>query len=102
MIDGRSVVYLWPHGQAPAVCVVNNHGRLGWAPEDAKGPENADLQPARLEEVCCAFAALGIPAESAIGTLEHAARTRSPGWRGIRRRRQRQRFDSEQDRHCQL
>ncbi len=95
VIDGRSVVYLWPDGQAPAVCVVNNHGRLGWALEAAKGPKNDDLQPARLEEICCAFAALGIPQESAIGALEHAARAQSLRWRGTRRR-QRQDADYEE------
>ncbi len=95
VIDGRSVVYLSPDEQAPAVCVVNNHGRLGWALEAAKGPKNDDLQPARLEEICCAFAALGIPQESAIGALEHAARAQSLRWRGTRRR-QRQDADYEE------
>jgi hypothetical protein len=74
--DGRSAVYLWPDAKAPSVCVVTRHGRLGWALEAAKGPENAELPPARLEEICRAFAAAGIPKESAIEGLEQAVHRR--------------------------
>jgi len=96
VIGGRSAVYFWPHEQAPAVCVVNDHGRLSWALEAPKGPQNTDLLPARLEEICGAFAALGIPKESAIGALEHTAQALSPSWRGIRHRRRRQDADFEE------
>jgi hypothetical protein len=84
--DGRSAVYLWPHAKAPAACVVTRHGRLGWVLEAAKGPENADLLPDRLEEICCAFATAGIPRGTAIETLEHAALASSLRRRGMRRR----------------
>ncbi len=57
--DGRAAIYLWPDALAPAACVVNRHGRLGWALQDAKGPENADLPPARLQEIWRTFAAAG-------------------------------------------
>jgi hypothetical protein len=50
------------------------HGRLDQALQDAKGPENSELPPTRLEEICRAFMATGIPRESAIEALEHAAR----------------------------
>jgi hypothetical protein len=69
---GCAAVYLWPHPQAPAACVVTRHGRLGWALADAKGPENADLPPAREEEIHRAFAAVGIPKDSALEPLEQA------------------------------
>jgi len=82
----RSAIYLWPHAQTPAVCVVTRHGRLGWALQDAKGPENAELPPTRLEEICRAFAATDIPKEDAIQALEHAAWLQR---HGIRRRRRR-------------
>jgi hypothetical protein len=71
--DGRTAIYYWPHALAPAVCAVNRHGRIGWALQDAKGPENADLPPARMEEIRCAFAAAGIPGEMAVEALEQAA-----------------------------
>lgn len=86
--DGRSVVYLWPHGEAPAVCVVSRYGRLGWGLEAAYGPENANLPPGRLQEIHSAFAAAGIPEHSAIGGLYHA---RLIHGRGGERRRRRQR-----------
>ena len=70
--DGRSAVYFWPHAQTPAACVVSRHGRVGWVLEDAKGPENAELPPTRLEEIHCAFAAAGIPRDSMIEAIEHA------------------------------
>jgi hypothetical protein len=85
----RSAIYLWPHAQTPAVCVVTRHGRLGWALEAAKGPENAELPPARLEEICCVFAAADIPKEDAIEALEHAARAPSLRRHGMRRQRRR-------------
>jgi len=85
----RSAIYFWPHAKTPAVCVVTRHGRLGWALEAAKGPENAELPPARLEEICCVFAAADIPKEDAIEALEHAARASSLRQHGIRRRRRR-------------
>lgn len=71
--DGRAAVYFWPHAQAPAACVVIRHGRLGWALGDAKGPENAELPSARLQEIYCAFAAVGIPTEATLEAIEHAA-----------------------------
>jgi hypothetical protein len=74
--DGRAAVYHWPDVKAPAVCVVSRHGRLGWALEDTKGPENAELPPARLKEICCAFAAVSIPWVSVVEALEEAAHTR--------------------------
>ena len=83
--DGRSAVYLWPDVAAPAACVVTRHGRLGWGLQDAKGPENADLPSARMEEICSTFAAAGIPREPALEALEHAART---PWRRRWRRRE--------------
>jgi hypothetical protein len=85
--DGRSAIYLWSHADAPAVCAVSRHGRLGWALQDAEGPENADLPPARLEEICYAFAAAGIPGEAAIEALEHVASAQSLRRHGIRHRR---------------
>jgi hypothetical protein len=69
----RSAIYLWPDAEVPAVCVVNRHGRLGWALQEAAGPENASLPRAKLHEICCAFAAAGIPQEFAVEALEHAA-----------------------------
>ncbi len=86
MNESRSAIYLWPHAQAPAVCAVNRHGRLGWALQDAKGPENSDLPPHRLEEIYCAFTAAGIPREPAVEALEHAARAPSLRRHGLRRR----------------
>ena len=59
--DGRAAVYFWPHVGAPAACLVTRHGRLGWALEDAKGPENVDLPADRWDEIYRAFAAAGIP-----------------------------------------
>lgn len=76
-------------GQSPAVCVVTRHGRLGWALEGAKGPENAELPPARLDEICRTFTAVDIPSEGAIEALEYVARTPSLGRHGIRRQRRR-------------
>ncbi len=89
MNECRSAIYFWPHAQAPAACVVTRHGRLGWALQDAKGPENSELPPTRLEEICRAFMATGIPRESAIEALEHAARGPSMRRHGLRRRRHR-------------
>ena len=71
--DGRAAAYFWPHAQAPAACVITRHGRLGWTLDDAKGPENAELPPARLEEIHRAFATVGIPVYSTVKALEHAA-----------------------------
>src|SRR5947207_11132333 len=68
--NGQSAIYIWPHRGTPAVCLVTRHGRLGWALESAKGPENADLPPKRLAEIYGAFAEVGIPTESAIEALE--------------------------------
>jgi hypothetical protein len=85
--DGRAAVYLWPHPQVPAACVVNRHGRLGWALQEAKGPENAELPAARLEEIHRAFATADIPREVSIEAIGHAARAAALGERGIRRRR---------------
>lgn len=87
----RSAIYHWPHAHSPAVCVVTRHGRLGWALEAAKGPENAELPAARLEEIYCAFAAADIPKEDAIEALEHAARVPPLRRHGIPRR---QRLDA--------
>jgi len=84
----RSAIYLWPHAETPAVCVVSRHGRLGWGLETAKGPENAELPLSRMDEICCAFDAAGIPKESAIEALEHAAQgSLLPRHRARRRRR---------------
>lgn len=83
----RAAVYFWPHREAPAACLVTRHGRLGWALQDAKGPENADLPPARLEEIHCAFAAAGIPRDSAFEAIEHAARAATRTRHGLRGRR---------------
>lgn len=47
--------------------------RLGWALQEAVGPENASLPLAGLQEIYCAFATAGIPHESAVEALEHAA-----------------------------
>jgi hypothetical protein len=85
--DVRAAVYFWPHGETPAACVVNRHGRLGWGLADAKGPENAELPLARLQEIHCAFAAAGIPKESAIEAIEHAAHSVTTSRRARRRRR---------------
>ena len=85
--DGRSAIYLWSHAETPTVCAVSRHGRLGWALQDAKGPENGDLPPARLEEIRYAFAAAGIPGEAPIEALENAAGVASLRRHGIRRRR---------------
>lgn len=85
--DGRSAVYVWPDAQAPAACVVSRHGRLGWTIEDAKGPQNADLPPARLEEIHRAFAVARIPRNTAIEAIERAAQGRTLRPHGIRRRR---------------
>jgi len=88
--DGRAAVYFWPHRQAPAACVVARHGRLGWALEDAKGPENADLPAARLEEIHRAFAAAGMPRDSALAAIEctgHVLELRQHHRRERRRRR---------------
>ena len=69
--DGRAAIYLWPHDQTPAVCVVARHGRLGWALEDAAGPDNLTLAPDRLDEIHVAFAAAGIAEQCAIEAIEH-------------------------------
>jgi hypothetical protein len=71
--NGRSAVYVWPHLQTPAVCVVNRHGRLGWALDDARGPENAELPPDRMQAISSAFAAAGIPCSITIEPLEYMA-----------------------------
>jgi hypothetical protein len=68
--DGQTAVYMWPHRETPATCVINRHGRLGWALGDAKGPENVELPPARTQEISSAFAAAGIPQSIAIDALE--------------------------------
>jgi hypothetical protein len=93
--NGRAAVYLWPDAETPAACLVARHGRLGWALEDAKGPENAELPPARLEEIHRAFAAVGIPTESAIEALENAARAleRRERHRRAGRRRREEEYD---------
>jgi hypothetical protein len=84
--DGRSAVYLWHHAAAPAACVVTRHGRLGWALEDAKGPENAELPTARLEEIHHAFATAGIPQDVVVEAIEDCARVLSIHERRFRRR----------------
>ena len=89
--NGRAAVYLWPDAETPAACLLARHGRLGWALEHANGPENAELPPARLEEIHRAFAAVGIPKYSAIEAVENAARaleTREHHRRVRRRRRE--------------
>jgi len=93
--NGRAAVYFWPHAETPAACLVARHGRLGWALEDAKGPENAELPHARLEEIHRAFAAVGIPTESAIEALENAAR--APERRERHRQARRRRREAEYD-----
>jgi hypothetical protein len=70
--SGHASVYFWPHRLAPAACVVSRHGRLGWALEAAKGPQNVDLPPARQEEIDRAFKAVGIPGAPALEALGHA------------------------------
>lgn len=84
-----------PMPRRPAACLVARHGRLGWALEDAKGPENAELPHARLEEIHRAFAAVGIPTESAIEALENAAR--APERRERHRQARRRRREAEYD-----
>jgi hypothetical protein len=87
---GRSAIYLWPHPQSPAICLVTRHGRLGWAFENAKGPENADLPPIRLAEIERAFTDTGIPGEATIEAIENAigALHRRDRHRRARRRRE--------------
>jgi hypothetical protein len=91
--DGRAAVYFWPHEHAPAACVVTRHGRLGWALGDAKGPENVELPSPRLQEIHRAFAAAGIPTDSALEAIEHAAH--SVRLREHRQQRRRRRVDEE-------
>jgi hypothetical protein len=65
---------------------VTRHGRLGTVIEEAKAPQNAELSPARLEEIHRAFAAVGITRYGAIEAIEHAARARVLRRLGMRRR----------------
>ena len=70
VIESRAAVYLWPDDKAPAACVATLRGRMGWALEDAKGPQNVDLAPDRYNEIAAAFAARGMPRRSDIASLE--------------------------------
>jgi hypothetical protein len=74
VVQCRNAVYLWPDKKAPAICVVEWHGRLGWVLEDAKGPENIELAPNRFDEIRKAFAAAEIWRLSSIASLEMIAR----------------------------
>jgi hypothetical protein len=82
--QGRAAVYSWPHAQAPAACVVERHGRLGWALREMRGPQNSILRSSRRQEIRCAFAAAGIPTWSTLEAIEDTVRKMS-----IQRRRPR-------------
>jgi hypothetical protein len=71
--DGQAAIYFWPHPDSPALCLLRRHGRVGWAVDDVKGPENAELSSARRQEIFDAFAAAGIPKDSAVRVLKRAA-----------------------------
>ena len=75
--NGRAAVYLWPHAESPAVCVVERHGRLGWALDEIQGPHNVKPPVARLAEMHAAFAAAGIPRDSALQAIECAVRNQA-------------------------
>ena len=57
--DGGHAIYLW-EDKAPAMCLVERSGRLGWFLDQVKGPCNADLAPDRLDAIHRAFAEAGI------------------------------------------
>jgi hypothetical protein len=59
--SGGYAIYLWEEREAPAACLVQRHGRLGWFVEDVKGPRNAEIEPERLDVIHKAFADARIP-----------------------------------------
>jgi hypothetical protein len=58
--DGGHAVYLW-EDKAPAICLAERCGRLGWFLDQVKGPGNADLDSERLEPIEAAFSSAGVP-----------------------------------------
>jgi len=69
--SGEGAVYLWEDPNSPAACHVRRHGRLGFFLEDMKGPQNAEIEPERLEHIRDAFGDAGIPPASAIECLQN-------------------------------
>jgi hypothetical protein len=66
---GKCAVYIWKDSSAPAVCLVQRHGRLGWFLDQVKGPRNADIEPKRLAEIRSTFSAIGIPPDRDIAAI---------------------------------
>jgi len=58
--DGGCAVYLW-EGKAPAICLVERSGRLGWFLDQVRGPGNGDLEPEQLEPIQRAISVAKIP-----------------------------------------
>lgn len=67
---GECAIYLWDDANAPAICQVTRHGRLGWFLSDARGPQNVDLEPDQMALIEAAFAEVGIPQDSIIFPIE--------------------------------
>jgi hypothetical protein len=86
VIEYRAAVYLWLDEEAPAACVVTWQGRMGWALEDAKGPDNAELPPDRFNRIVKAFADAGIPRLADVGSLIVLARRTRSDYRARRNR----------------
>jgi hypothetical protein len=69
--QAECAVYHWDDSQEPAVCLVGRHGRFGWFLDAIKGQGSTEVESERLGPIHQAFAAAGIPASSAIETIEH-------------------------------
>ena len=57
---GTCAVYFWEDSNLQAACLVRRYGRLGWFLEEAKGPQNADIEPGQLAKITAAFSDTGI------------------------------------------
>ena len=71
LIDsGSCAIYLWGDQHAPAACLVDRCGRLGWFLDQVKGPRNSDIEPGRLEPIHAAFAKVGIPLSRIVHSIQ--------------------------------
>ena len=71
--DGTSAIYLSDHRQT--VCFLCRYGRMGWFLLQAKGPQNAVIEPDQLAQIHTAFADAGIPPSSMIEAIKSIIKT---------------------------
>jgi hypothetical protein len=68
---GTCAVYLWGDAERSAACLINRHGRLGWLPDEVKGPRNSEVEPQQFALIGTAFADVGVPSSQVVRAIEN-------------------------------